>query len=376
MTTRTGPVGTGILRDGWLLGLGPTGVRRLLNVAVLALVIATLAGWGDPDLVVDVLWVTLAIGAFVFGLRLTIVRIGVVSVVVLGYSAVQTAVLDAEPEIELLDLEWPLMVGLSILIAILADRVSTIARHYASLYRQASDRLVAAHEDERSSLARDLHDGVGQTLTAVVLTLDAAETALSVPVDGPPDVRAESAQVAVRRARGLTQAALEEARTVAARLRPSRIQELGLGAALRGLGDSAGIPVELRFEPGVLAPGLLTPEREIDAYRIVQEAVGNAARHSHAGHAWIEAEVEDGQVTIRVGDDGIGFDKATTTVGLGLVGMEERAGILHGRLDVRSQPGAGTIVELQIPVDAPAVTTETPGVTVQDAEGALRWTNG
>lgn len=375
MTTRTGPVGTGILRDGWLLGLGPTGVRRLLNVAVLALVIATLAGWGDPDLVVDVLWVTLAIGAFVFGLRLTIVRIGVVSVVVLGYSAVQMAVLDAEPEIELLDLEWPLMVGLSILIAILADRVSTIARHYASLYRQASDRLVAAHEDERSSLARDLHDGVGQTLTAVVLTLDAAETALSVPVDGPPDARAESAQVAVRRARGLTQAALEEARTVAARLRPSRIQELGLGAALRGLGDSAGIPVELRFEPGVLAPGLLTPEREIDAYRIVQEAVGNAARHSHAGHAWIEAEVEDGQVTIRVGDDGIGFDKATTTVGLGLVGMEERAGILHGRLDVRSVPGTGTVVELQIPIDAPA-TTDAPGVTVQDAQGALRWTNG
>jgi two-component system, NarL family, sensor histidine kinase UhpB len=375
MTTRSGSRGTGILRDGWLFGLGTTGVRRLLNVAVLALVVATLAGWGDPDLVVDVLWVTLAIGAFVFGLRRTIIRIVVVTVVVLGYPVVEEAVLHQPAEIEILDLEWPLMVGLSILIAVLADRVSMIARHYAALYRQASDRLVAAHEDERSSLARDLHDGVGQTLTAVVLTLDAADAALSTAPDAQTAESAEAAHAAVHRARGLALAALDEARAVAAQLRPSRIQELGLGAAVRGLAESAGVPVDVRFPPTILPPGLLEPERQIDAYRIIQEAVGNAARHSHAAHVWIDAEVVDGLVGISVGDDGVGFDMATTTVGLGLVGMQERATILRGRLEVRSQPGVGTIVDLQIPVDAPLAAIEPSSVTVQDAQGALRWTS-
>ena len=371
MTTRISSGRTGILRDGWLFGLGPTGIRRLLNVAVLALVVAVLAGLGDPDLVVDILWVTLAVGAFVFGLRRTIIRIAVVTTAILGYALVQEAYLDQPGEIEVLDLEWPLMVGLSILIAALADRVSTTARHYAALYRQASDRLVAAHEDERNSLARDLHDGVGQTLTAVVLTLDAADAALSTD-PGIQGGDAESAHTAVRRARMLAVAALDEARAVAAQLRPPRIQELGLGAAMRGLGDSAGVPIDVRFPASLLPPGLFEPERQIDAYRVIQEAVGNAARHSHAAHVWIDAEVADGLVRISVGDDGVGFDMATTTAGLGLIGMEERATILHGRLEVHSQPGSGTIVDLLIPVHAPPASFETSGVTVQDAQSAVR----
>jgi signal transduction histidine kinase len=371
MTTRTSTGGTGVLRDGWLFGLGPTGVRRLLNVAVLALVVATLAQLGDQDLVVDILWVTLAIGAFVFGLRLTIIRIAVVTGIVLGYSVIEQAVLDEPSEIEILDFEWPLMVGLSILIAVLADRVATIARKYAGLYRQASDRLLAAHEEERNRLARDLHDGVGQTLTAVVLTLDAADAALSTDRAEPEAEDTESAQVAVRRARTLAVAALDETRAVAAQLRPSRIQELGLGAAMRGLGDSAGVPIDVRFPPSLLPPGLLEPEREIDAYRVIQEAVGNATRHSHAAHIWIDAGVADGLVKVSVGDDGVGFDTATTTAGLGLVGMEERTSILHGRLEVRSQPGSGTVVDLVIPIHAPA-RIETSGVTVQDAQSAAR----
>ena len=140
MTTWSSSGRTGILRDGWLFGLGPTGVRRLLDAAIVALVVAILAQWSDPDLVLDVLWVTLAVAAFVFGLRGTIARILVVTVVVLGWTAVRGSVFDQPTEIDLLDPEWPLMVGLSILIAVLADRVSTIARHYAKLYRQARDR--------------------------------------------------------------------------------------------------------------------------------------------------------------------------------------------------------------------------------------------
>src|SRR6476469_11039529 len=105
----------------------------------------------------------------------------------------------------------------------MADRVSRTARRYAGLYRQASDLLTTAQEDERARLARDLHDGVGQTLTAVVLTLDAAEASLR-QARGAEEAsivsNVSSAEAAVGRARDLSIAALDETRDVAAQLRP------------------------------------------------------------------------------------------------------------------------------------------------------------
>ena len=356
MTTRTGTARAGVVPAEWLSGLGPVSSRRLLDGASFILVLATLAHWGDPDLVLDGLWVSLALGAFVHGLRMTVMRIAVVTCLVVADSAAEAAVYARPFEIDPLDvLEWPLMIVLSILIAVTADRVSTTARRYGALYRQASDRLITAHEDERASLARDLHDGVGQTLTAAVLTLDAADEAVSSGRDVP------TARTAIRRARRLTVAALEEARNVATRLRPARIDELGLGPAIHDLAASAGIPVDVRFEPSLLPPGLLEPQRQIDAFRIVQEAVGNAARHSRAALVWIEAEVRDGEVGILIGDDGIGFDRSTTPAGLGLAGMKERAASLLARFDVRSQPGSGTTVELLIPLVAPWALRDRPG---------------
>ena len=131
---------------------------------------------------------------------------------------------------------------------------------------------------------------------------------------------------------------------------PARIREIGLGAATRGLAETAGIPVEVRFDPAILPPGLLEPEREIDLYRILQEAIGNAARHSHARHVWIDGRVGDGLIHLTVGDDGVGFDQSAMARGLGLAGIHERADILLGRVDVQSSPGAGTIVDVTIPV--------------------------
>ena len=102
-------------------------------------------------------------------------RIAVARRVMVGFLAVSDAVGVPPTEEQLEFTEWPLMVAIAVIVAVLADRVSTSARHYATLYRQASERLVTAHEEERARLARELHDGVGQTLTAVILTLDAAE---------------------------------------------------------------------------------------------------------------------------------------------------------------------------------------------------------
>ena len=344
MTNRHVIVVGRMYRDIGSWSLGPVGVRRLLNVSSVGLLIAVLTEFGDADLALDGLWITLAIGAFVFGLSRTLLRIAGVLGIVVGYSTAAQAGLVRPIAFELLDLtEWPLMVVIAMVVSLMADRVATTARHYAALYRQASERLVNAHEEERERLARDLHDGVGQTLTAVILSLDAART-------DPADSWAVS--TAVGRARDLASRALDEARDVSSRLRPARIQQVGLGAAIADLANAAGVQIDLRFDPTSLPPACLEPEREINAFRVVQEALANATRHSHAANMWIDAQVDAVSVRIEVGDDGMGFEPAVATRGgLGILGMEERAELLRGRLMIHTRPGAGTTIELAVPID-------------------------
>jgi signal transduction histidine kinase len=371
--TTPGALG-GIDRESWSLGLSPVVARRLLNVSSVAVVAALLLKVGDPEFLLDAAWVTLAISAFVLGLRATFFRMAGLLILLASSAALNIGF--ARPmEGELREVtEWPLLIVISMVVALMADRVSTTSRRYAALYRQASDRLTTAQEDERARLARDLHDGVGQTLTAVVLTLDAVEASLRQTRGAEKASIASnvsSAEAAVGRARDLSIAALDETRDVAAQLRPPRINEIGLGAAIGDLADAAGIPVEVRFSPSILPPSIIDPNRQIDAYRVIQEAVGNAARHSHAAHVWIDAEVNDGLIRFTVGDDGTGFDQAMTPAGLGLAGMQERAEILRALLNVRSQPGAGTTVELVMPVLAPAREAGLRGTAVRRAEGTL-----
>jgi signal transduction histidine kinase len=343
----------------------PAVSRRVVDLVCAVLAIALFLGIGDPEIVLQALWLTVAIGAFVYGLRAALARIAIAGAVMVAFlwTAMAVGVQPTEEQLEFT--EWPLMVTIAVIVAVLADRVSTSARHYASLYRQASERLVTAHEDERARLARDLHDGVGQTLTAVMLTLDAVERELMTDV-GAPFV---APRASLHRARTLAATALAEARDVAVRLRPARVHEIGLGAALRNLAGSAGIAVELRFEPDLLPPGLLEPEVEIDVFRIVQEAVGNAARHSRARRIWIAARVVDGTVRLVVGDDGIGFATANRERGLGLDGMLERAAIHGGTVDVRSRVGVGTRVEIVIPLTPPL---GQPAVAARPALNAAR----
>jgi signal transduction histidine kinase len=331
--------------------LGSVATRRLLDAGTLALAFAMFARVTDPEILLQALWVMIGIGAFIYGLRLALGRIIAVAVALPGYAWLSSklSIAPFEPMDTMDYVEWPLMAAIGIIVAFLADRIATSAQRYAGLYRQASERLLTAHEDERSRVARDLHDGVGQTLTAVVLMLDAAETELR----SGPDASADHGLTSVRRAQTLATAALEETRDVAARLRPTRIHEIGLGAAIRNLAALAGVPVDVRFGPDVLPPGMLPPEREIEVYRIVQEAIGNAARHSGATRIWIEGRVADGAVRMAIGDDGVGFDESAIQRGLGLAGMQERAAILGGTLDVRSIRGAGATIGLRIPLANP-----------------------
>lgn len=345
--------------------LAPADLRRIVDLVCAGLAIALFARVGDPEIVLQTLWLTVAIGAFIYGLRAALARILIATVVMIGYLGISSAIGVPPTEEQLEFTEWPLMVTIAVIVAVLADRVSTSARHYASMYRQASERLVTAHEEERARLARDLHDGVGQTLTAVVMTLDAAETELRTLSDSPEF----AGQASIRRARELAATALAETREVATQLRPTRVHEIGLGAAMRNLAASAGVPVELRFDPGLLPPGSLEPELEIDLYRIVQESLGNAARHSGARRIWISGHLVDGMVRLVVGDDGVGFDEADRGRGLGLDGMHERAVIHGGSVDVRSRRDIGTRVEIVVPIapDAGTQVVSPPGAAINVA---------
>ena len=339
---------------GWLIARP---ARRLLalDLAGVALMAASAAQVANPDVLLHGVWIVLALEAFVFGLRVAAFRIAVATIFVIAYAEVAngsaTTVAAAWTDLDLE--EWPLMAVIACIVAIMADRVTSTGRQFAALYREASDRLLTAQEDERRRLAGDLHDGVGQTMTALTLTLDAAETAIGrggqPEAAGGPDVR---------RARELAGIALEEVRSVALRLRPPRLREAGLVSAIQELAASAGVPVEFATEPSLLRPGLLEPEREVDVYRIVQEALGNAARHGHAN--WIRITVAriDRTLRIEVTDDGVGFESSVARQdGLGLASMRDRATVVRGALHVRSRRGAGTVVRLDVPLTA-AVTAE------------------
>ena len=334
--------------------LDPVLLRRLVDLTCGLFAIGLFLRLADAEILLQGLWLIVAIGAFLYGLVAALWRIAVAAGVMVVYIAVSDAVGVPATEEQVEFTEWPLMVAIAVIVAVLADRVSTSARHYAKLYRQASERLVTAHEEERARLARELHDGVGQTLTAVILTLDAADTELTATRNHDEG----GGQAGVLRARELASSALAETRQVAAKLRPTRVHEMGLGSALANLARMAGVPVEVRFDPAALPPGLLEPELEIDVYRIVQEAIGNATRHSHAHTIWIAAHVMTDSVRLMVGDDGVGFDQSARERGLGLDGMQERANIHGLAVEVRSRPGDGTRVEVVVPARRPPPTRD------------------
>jgi signal transduction histidine kinase len=331
------------------MGMGAVGMRRLVDGVTLGLAVAMFARLADQEILLQALWVVAGIGAVIYRFAAAVARIAIVAAAAAAYTLVSVAVGNpADPDlmIEPPDFaEWSLMLGIGVLVAFLADRIGTAARRYAALYREASERLLSAHEQERGRMARNLHDGVGQTLTAVILTLDAAESELWAGSNPP----SPHARTSIARAQSLAAAALEEARSVATELRPARIQEIGLGAALVNLARDAGVPVEVRFDPAILPPGLLDPDREIDAFRIVQEAIGNAARHSRATEIWIDSAVSKDGIRLEVGDNGRGLDAPAWTRGLGLAGMEERGAILKANFDLWSRPGKGTVITVTIP---------------------------
>jgi two-component system sensor histidine kinase UhpB len=206
--------------------------------------------------------------------------------------------------------------------------------------RRRSGRLVLrAQEEERRRLARDLHDEVNQSLTAILLRLEALNHS------APPGVEDELAEV-----KRLVNQAMDELLTLARQLRPSALDDHGLTSAVvsqvRRFSAQTGIRADVRTSG---EPVELESDQEIAAYRFAQEALSNVAQHAGATHVEVEMSVNGHRLELSVRDDGRGFDPEAESGGIGLKGMAERARLVGARLDVDSRPGGGTALTLQVP---------------------------
>ncbi len=201
----------------------------------------------------------------------------------------------------------------------------------------SSARALSAQEEERRRIARELHDEIGQSLTAVLLELKRL-------TDRAPEPLRED----LRYAQETTRHSLDEVRRIARRLRPDVLEDLGLVSALAALAGQFTAHTALRVHRD-LRPGLppLTPDTELVLYRIAQEALTNAARHSGATAVELSLAPADGGVLLRVDDNGEGTGDVPE--GAGIRGMRERALLVGGELTIGARPQGGTRVSLYVP---------------------------
>lgn len=236
-------------------------------------------------------------------------------------------------------------IALGVILFALGAALVLYQRRIVALHRDHAKRLLAAQEDERAWVAREVHDDALQRVALLQHELD--------------DWSADSANTHDRQRQRIT--ALREElsdlgvmlRKVAHRLHPSIIEHAGLVPALHALASDIrsasgfDVTVDTSAAPHVSLP----KENSLILYRIAQEALRNAEKHGHTKRASITLAQRNGTVVMTVADKGRGFDTTQNerTHGLGLISMAERARYAGGRIDIESQPGAGTVVRVEVP---------------------------
>ena len=222
----------------------------------------------------------------------------------------------------------------------LAAAFNAMLDRLESARREAARTALAAQEAERLRVARELHDEIGQTLTAVTIRAERA-------ADGDPAL----ASAALRGVADAVRDSLDEVRRIARELRPEALDDLGLVNALIALCtriDAQDGPVVRRELQGKLPE--LSPDVELVIYRIAQESLTNALRHSGARSVTVALQADAETLTLRVVDDGKGMPVHQASGTAGIAGMRERALLIGGRLSIESRPDHGTEVRLSIPV--------------------------
>lgn len=210
--------------------------------------------------------------------------------------------------------------------------------------RRLSRSLVQAQEVERKALSRELHDEVGQTLTALGMELGKLQKHMN----------GEELREQVSEAKRLNSFAMRAIRDLAMGLRPSTLDDFGLEPALQWQGREfsrhTGVPATVHVED---LPESLSDAHRTSVYRIVQEALTNCAKHAHATHVEVAVAGKGNGLQVHIKDDGVGIQaKSQSDCGLGLLGIEERVQELGGKLNVISKPGQGTALQVTIPISA------------------------
>jgi PAS domain S-box-containing protein len=219
-------------------------------------------------------------------------------------------------------------------------RLEEALRDHAGRLEAATRRVFEVQEEERRSLARELHDEIGQVLTTISINLQLLRRSC-----GP------EARPRIEDSLGVVQRTIEQVRGLALDLRPSILDDLGLAAALRWLVDRQARRAGLAGHFSAPASGPpLHPDVATACFRVAQEALSNVLRHARARNVWVRLKQDDAGVQLVVRDDGIGFDprearrRSSRGASLGLLGIRERAEILGGRAVIDSEPGHGTSV--------------------------------
>src|SRR5271166_1796107 len=225
----------------------------------------------------------------------------------------------------------------------ISGRAQEVTREAERRLRHLSQQLVSSQEQERKVLSRELHDEIGQSLTALRIELGKLEHVRQSPEFGEH----------LEETKKLAEQTLQSARSISMGLRPAMLDELGLGPALqwqaRDFSRRFQIPVNLEI-PSDLRD--LPDQHRTYLYRIVQECLTNCARHSQATHVEVSVNQSEDVINLRVADDGVGFErrKKPGAGGLGLLGISERVRELDGEISIDSSPGQGTEIKVRIPV--------------------------
>jgi signal transduction histidine kinase len=241
-----------------------------------------------------------------------------------------------------------LTIGLGLLLAAFSIyRILGLESETSRQFRevqQLSSRLVQAQEEERRSIARELHDEVGQSLTGVLVEMANLSTLIRAGELDPVAVKAGEIKKLVESSIGVV-------RNMALLLRPAMLDDLGLVPALewqaREVSKRNGVWVQV--DAGGV-PENLPEEHKTSVYRIVQEALHNAVQHAEARRITVTVKQEAHRLSVTIEDDGKGFSPARTK-GMGLLGIEERVGHLGGTFSVDSEPGRGAALRVSLPVE-------------------------